>query len=72
MKTEKRHMHKRAFLVWLAIYPLITLLIWIMGEYIGLLPLVIRTLVLTIIAVPIVYYWILPFYNRVFHKWLNK
>lgn len=70
--TEKRNMHKRAFLVWLAIYPLITILLWLIGGYIQFLPLVIRTLLLTIIAVPIVYYCILPLYNKVFHKWLNK
>ena len=64
--------HKRAFLIWLAIYPLITVLFLLAGEFLSRYPLVIRTFILTAIAVPIVFYVILPFYNRVFKQWLNQ
>jgi antibiotic biosynthesis monooxygenase (ABM) superfamily enzyme len=63
--------HKRAFLIWLAIYPLITVLFLLMGEFLSRYPLVIRTFILTAVAVPIVFYVILPFYNRIFKQWLN-
>lgn len=64
--------HKRAFLVWLAIYPLITVLFYLLGDFLIQFPIPIRTLILTGIAVPIVAYVILPFYNKIFAKWLNK
>lgn len=64
--------HKRAFLVWLAIYPLVTLLFYLLGDLLLLVPLPLRTLVLTLIAVPLMSYLILPFYQKLFAKWLNK
>ncbi len=64
--------HKRVFLIWLAIYPLITVLFYLLGDYLLRYPLMIRTLVLTLIAVPLAAYIILPFYYRIFHKWLNE
>ena len=64
--------HKRAFLVWLAIYPLVTLLFYLLGDILLLVPLPLRTLVLTLIAVPLMSYLILPFYQKLFAKWLNK
>jgi len=64
--------HKRAFLIWLAIYPLITVLLILMGDFLAKYPVAIRTFVLTAIAVPIVFYIILPFYNQLFKQWLNQ
>ena len=64
--------HKRAFLIWLAIYPLITILFFLIGDLLSHYPLVIRTFILTAVAVPIVFYVILPFYNRIFKQWLNQ
>ena len=64
--------HKGAFLIWLAIYPLITLLFYLIGDFVVQFPIPIRTLIITLIAVPTVVYVILPFYHRVFAKWLNK
>lgn len=66
------HEHKRAFLIWLAIYPLITILFSLMGDFLLAYPLMFRTFILTAIAVPIVFYVILPFYNRLFKQWLNQ
>lgn len=67
MKHEK---HKRALLIWLAIYPLITILFYALGGFIKDFPIPIKTLILTIIAVPTVVYVILPFYMKIFKKWL--
>jgi antibiotic biosynthesis monooxygenase (ABM) superfamily enzyme len=64
--------HKRTFLIWLAIYPLVTLLFYLLGGFLAPLPLPLRTLILTLIAVPLMAYVLLPFYFKVFNKWLNK
>jgi antibiotic biosynthesis monooxygenase (ABM) superfamily enzyme len=64
--------HKRTFLTWLAIYPVITILFWLFGNLLMKIPLAIRTLILTLVLVPLLSYIILPFYHKVFDKWLNK
>mgnify|MGYP000738807251 CR=1 FL=1 len=64
--------HKRVFLIWLAIYPLITVLFYVLGPHLQQFPVPLRTLMLTLVAVPIMAYIILPFYNKVFEKWLDK
>jgi len=71
MQMNNNLRHKRAFLIWLAIYPLITLLFFAFGKHLAILPLVFRTLVITAVAVPIVFYVILPLYHKIFAKWLN-
>jgi antibiotic biosynthesis monooxygenase (ABM) superfamily enzyme len=67
MKHEK---HKRALLIWLAIYPLITILFYLLSDFIQDLPIPAKTLILTLIAVPLVVYFILPFYMKIFRRWL--
>ncbi len=69
---SKNIKHKRAFLVWLAIYPLITILFLLLGDHLVSFPVPVRTFVLTVIAVPLVVYIILPLYHRLFDKWLNN
>lgn len=69
--TNKNEKHKRAFLVWLAIYPLITILYYLLGSYLILLPLIARTFVLTIIAVPVMFYFLVPLLNKLFSHWLK-
>jgi len=69
---SKNVKHKRAFLIWLAIYPLITILFLLLGDYLITYPAPIRSLVLTVIAVPTVVYIIMPAYERWFDKWLNN
>lgn len=64
--------HKRALIIWIAIYPLITLLYYLLGELLLPLPMPLRTLVLTVIAVPIMFYLLIPLLNRVFSKWLQQ
>jgi antibiotic biosynthesis monooxygenase (ABM) superfamily enzyme len=71
-RMSKNIKHKRAFLIWMAIYPLITILFLVLGDYLMPYPVAVRTLVLTAIAVPTVVYVILPFYEKLFAKWLNK
>lgn len=68
---NKNSQHKRAFLTWLAIYPVITLIFILFGNLLIQLPLALRTLVLTLILVPLLSYVLLPLLFRIFAKWLN-
>jgi antibiotic biosynthesis monooxygenase (ABM) superfamily enzyme len=69
---SKNVQHKRAFLIWLAIYPLITVLFFLFADLLIRFTLPVRTLILSAIAVPLMVYLILPLYYRLFDKWLNK
>ncbi|MBO9729419.1 MAG: hypothetical protein J7623_12355 [Chitinophaga sp.] len=60
-----------AFIIWLAIFPLITITFYLFGDLLMLLPLVARTFLLTIIIVPTVFYIIVPFYTRLLANWFK-
>ncbi len=64
--------HKKALLTWLAIYPLVTLMSWSFGEMLINLALPIRTLILSLVLVPIMSYVVMPFYGKIFYNWVNK
>lgn len=68
----KNLQHKKVFLIWLAIYPLITVISLLFGDFLAKSPIPVRTLILTIILVPLMSYILLPFYNKVFDKWLSR
>ena len=57
--------------IWMAIYPSITLFYFLFGESLPILPLHIRTLVLTIILVPWIVFIGVPFVERII-KYLKK
>lgn len=64
---------KMAILIWIAIYPTVTIIAILFGslfEKIVLLPL--RTLASTLIVVPIAVYAIVPALQKVLYNWLNK
>lgn len=63
---------KTALLIWLAIYPSITLLILFFGEYLIQLPLLLRTLVMTGILVPLMVFVLLPLLQKLFVGWLRR
>lgn len=69
--VNKNDQHKRAFIIWLAIFPLITITFYLFGDLLLLLPLVVRTFILTIIIVPVVFYIIVPLYTRLFAGWFK-
>ncbi len=61
-----------AVLVWTAIYPTITIFFALAGsllEHIPVLPL--RTLVSTMVVVPLMVYFIVPFLSKRFQRWLE-
>jgi uncharacterized protein len=64
--------HRMAVLVWLAIYPTITLLLALGGAAIAGWPLPLRTLALTIVAVPLMVFVLLPRLQQAFSPWLAR
>lgn len=63
---------KFAIMVWLAIYPTITLVTFLIGDYIKQLPLPLKTLLLTGILVPLMVFILLPLLRKLLGNWLNK
>ncbi|RTL14853.1 MAG: hypothetical protein EKK56_00020 [Flavobacteriaceae bacterium] len=63
---------KFAIMVWLAIYPAITLLTYLIGDLIKKLPLPIKTLIMTGILVPLMVFVLLPILRKLMGNWLNK
>jgi len=61
-----------AVVVWLAIYPTITLLLALGGPTIAEWPLPVRTLALTLVAVPLMVFVLLPQLQRVLRPWLVR
>ena len=71
MKPPKKW--KMAVIIWLAIYPLITLIFVLLGKQLILInPLPLRTLIITLIAVPIMVFVLIPALQKLLHKWLYK
>ena len=73
LSSSNKHLtrHKLFLLTWLAIYPLITLILHFFGEYLNLLPLPIRTLILTGALVYLMTYWVMPMLIKLFRDWLK-
>ena len=57
--------HRMAVLIWVAVFPTLTVLQLLLGDLLNDLPMVLRTLVLATLAVPIVVYGLLPLLQRV-------
>lgn len=64
--------HRMAVLVWIAIYPTITLLLALGGSSIDSWPLPFRTLALTLVAVPLMVFVLLPRLQRMLNPWLAR
>ncbi len=63
--------YKIALLTWLGIFPLITVLVWLLRPiFLNKLHLVLRTLILTAVLVPLMTYSIMPRMTQLFAQWL--
>ena len=62
---------KTAIVVWLAIYPTITLVLWLAGPRIAGWPLALRTLAITAVVVPLMVYLLMPAFQRLLRPWLR-
>ena len=63
---------KFAVMVWIAIYPTITLVQLLVGKQIKHLPLPLITLIMTLMLVPTMVFVLLPLLRKVLGKWLMK
>ncbi len=71
MKPPKKW--KMAIVIWLAIYPLITTIFALLGKQLMLInPLPLRTLIITVIAVPIMVFILIPTLQKLLRNWLSK
>lgn len=71
MKPPKKW--KMAIVIWLAIYPLITTIFALLGKQLMLInPLPLRTLIITVIAVPIMVFILIPNLQKLLRNWLSK
>jgi antibiotic biosynthesis monooxygenase (ABM) superfamily enzyme len=57
--------HQLALMIWLAVFPTLTLLNLVLGDSLAGLPKVVRTFVLATVAVPIVIYGLMPRLHRI-------
>lgn len=64
--------YKMFLLTWLAIYPLITAIFLVLGDWLNTLPLLLRTLLLTGVLVYLMTYIVMPKLTKLFHHWLFK
>ena len=63
--------HQLALMIWLAVFPTLTALNLVLGDWLGTLTPVVRTFVLATIAVPIVIYGLMPQLHRLRRRLLT-
>lgn len=59
---------KQTVLVWLAVYPIITGLVWILEPVLSGMAMPLRTLLLSMLMVPIMVYIAMPLINMLSHQ----
>ncbi len=64
--------HQLAVMIWLAVFPTLTILNLVLGDWLRTLTPVARTFVLATIAVPIVIYGLMPQLHRLRKQILNR
>ena len=64
--------HQLALMIWIAVFPTLTVLNLTLGPQLRELPVVARTLVLATLAVPIVIYGVMPQLHRLRGRLLSR
>ena len=64
--------HQLALMIWVAVFPTLTVINLVFGDWLGTLHPVLRTLVLATVAVPIVIYGIMPQLHRLRARWAHR
>ncbi|MBS1635322.1 MAG: hypothetical protein JST26_05320 [Bacteroidetes bacterium] len=59
---------KTAFIIWLSIYPLITLVFYFFGKDLLLIPLPLRTLIITAVLVPVMVFIMVPLITKLMNR----
>ncbi|PRX55365.1 hypothetical protein [Flagellimonas meridianipacifica] len=63
---------RNTLIVWVSIYPAISIFLMLFGEVLDGLPVLLRTLILTLVLVPLMVYVLIPFWTGVFEKFKNR
>jgi len=63
--------YKLAVITWIGVYPVITVLLAVIGPATATWPLPLRTLLLTAVMVPILIWVVMPRLTRMFRRWLT-
>lgn len=64
--------YKQAIVSWLALYPVLTALVFVMRPIVGELPLPLQTFVMTAILIPLMTWVLVPFVQRLLGGWLRS
>jgi antibiotic biosynthesis monooxygenase (ABM) superfamily enzyme len=64
--------HQLALMIWLAVFPTLTILNLALGDWLSTLTPVVRTFVLATIAVPIVIYGLMPLLHQLRTRVLSR
>ena len=64
--------HQLALMIWLAVFPTLTIINLVLGDWLRPMSPVVRTFVLATIAVPIVIYGLLPQLHRLRRRLLTR
>lgn len=62
--------YKMAVVTWLAVFPVVAVIFYVFGQWLNLLPTLLRTLVFTAVMVVLMTYVIMPRMTRLFAFWL--
>lgn len=62
--------HKMAVVMMVSVYPTITVLLWLLSPLVEPYPLPMRTLILSVVMVPLMVWFIVPWVTRRFAGWL--
>jgi uncharacterized protein len=62
--------YKMAAVTWLAVFPVVTVIFSLFGQWLNMLPTLLRTLVFTVVMVTLMTYVIMPRMTRLFSFWL--
>ena len=62
--------YKMAVVTWLAVFPVVMVIFSLFGQWLNLLPTVLRTLLFTLVMVTLMTYVIMPRMSRLFSFWL--
>ncbi len=62
--------YKMAIVTWLAVFPVVAVIFSLFGQWLNLLPTLVRTLVFTAVMVTLMTYVIMPRMTRLFSFWL--
>lgn len=72
-KPKQPKKWKMAIIAWIAIYPTVTIIFALFGEYLAQIkPMPLRTLLITAIVVPIMIFFLMPPMQKILRNWLTK